>query len=488
MRSAKSLIVVLACAGLCVGATEQGPGPILNGQTEGMPGNPVAGAINAIVQSPTSPAVVFVGTVNGGVWKTSNATAASPTWIPLTDRQLPELSINSLAISPGNNSSTSGPTLFAGTGSTSNLSGLGSCGIGVARSTDGGTTWTLLARSTFTGRGINSIVPTMLNGGTVVLAATWLDRGGVYQSTDFGVTFTRISGRVTSAGPSGLPDAGVTSLITDPSNANRFYAGVPASAGGGALAGVYRSDNGGLTWTAVNTGLSGHGTSLRILLTVHNDAVNNVVYAGVIAADGTLSGVFRSTNQGGSWTSLGVPLPPIFPGMQGSSNGAIAADPSNPNVVFIAGDRQDSPFPNPNFSANVFRHTGAAWENVVCNGANGTSPHADARSMVFDARGNLLQADDGGIYRLVSPNTAATRRWVPAVGNIRPTEFHSIAYDPLSNIVFGGTQDIGAALQSLPGGFTWDELIQGDGGVVGVDADQVSHPGTSLRYTRAFQI
>jgi hypothetical protein len=79
---------------------EQGPGPILNGaNTEGMPGpNPVAGAINAILPSPSSPDIVFVGTVNGGVWKTSNATAASPIWTPLTDTQLPALSINSLAM------------------------------------------------------------------------------------------------------------------------------------------------------------------------------------------------------------------------------------------------------------------------------------------------------------------------------------------------------------------------------------------------------
>jgi hypothetical protein len=65
---------------------EQGPGPILNiNNVEGLPGNPAAGAINAIVPSPRSADIVFVGTVNGGVWKTSDATAANPTWTPLTD-------------------------------------------------------------------------------------------------------------------------------------------------------------------------------------------------------------------------------------------------------------------------------------------------------------------------------------------------------------------------------------------------------------------
>ncbi len=187
---------------------EQGPGPILNGGEEGMAGpNAVAGAINAIVADPTSAAILYIGTVSGGVWKTSNATAASPTWTPLTDQQLAELPINSLAVSPVNAN-----TLFAGTGSTTSFNRFGSLGIGVARSTDGGATWTVLAGSTFTGRAINSIVPTTLGGGNVVLAATWLDQGGVWRSTDNGVTFTRISGN----GTSGLPNAGVSKLIADP--------------------------------------------------------------------------------------------------------------------------------------------------------------------------------------------------------------------------------------------------------------------------------
>src|SRR6266436_5376759 len=223
---------------------EQGPGPIQGGQDEGLPNNPVAGAINAIV--PISADIVFVGTVNGGVWKTSNATAATPTWTPLTDTQLPALSINSLAVSPVNPN-----VLFAGTGSTSSFAFFGSPGFGVARSTDGGTTWTVLAAATFTGRRIDSVVPTTLIGGNVVLAATLFDGGGVYRSTDNGINFARISGN----GTSGLPNAGVSKLSADPGNANRFYAGVPQQFGGGAAAGVYRSDDGGVTWTAVNTGL-----------------------------------------------------------------------------------------------------------------------------------------------------------------------------------------------------------------------------------------
>jgi hypothetical protein len=487
---------------------EQGPGPILfDSNTKVPPNSPVSGAINAIATSPTDPDLIYVGTVNGGIWRTTNATDANPTWTPLTDKSLPALSINSLAISPVRSN-----TLFAGTGSTSSLALEGTPGFGVARSTNGGKSWTVLASSTFAGRRINNIVPTTLDRGNVVLAASLRDRvgtsdhSGVYRSTDMGNSFTRLSGD----GTSGLPDQGVSSLVADSGNPARFYAAVPAFvAAATGNEGVYRSDDGGVTWSAVNTGLTGLDTSLRILLAVHNNSTQgtNAIYAEIISNAGAtvngcpqpptlcghLQGMFRSDDGGESWTALGVPAPEVFPGGQGEIHGAIQADPTDPNVVFISGDRQNSPFPNANgcttFNANIFRGDAAQlpgnpWQSVVCNGANGTAPHADSRAMVFDANGNLLHADDGGIYQLLDPdNEAGLRRWVAVNGDIRAIELHSVAYDPLSNIVFGGAQDNGAAIQLASSESTWAQLVGGDGGNVAVDSDQTAHPGTTIRYT-----
>src|SRR5262249_14946284 len=154
-----------------------------------------------------------------------------------------------------------------------------------------------------------------------------------------------------------------------------------------------------------------------------------------------------------------LPSPQIFPGAQGIAHGAIVADPTNANVVFIAGDRQANPFPNTNacsnLSGNAFRGDAALLPrnpcpNPVCKGANGTAPQADARALVFDPNGNILHGSDGGLYRLATPNTPATRQWSSRMGNIRPTEIHSVAYDRLSKIVFAGTQDTGSPMQSFP--------------------------------------
>jgi hypothetical protein len=397
------------------------------------------------------------------------------------------LSINSLAISPINPR-----ILFAGTGSTSAFDNDGGPGFGLARSTDGGRTWSVLAEATFAGRRINNIVPTALESGNVVLAATLVDSppgesgfldavipaGGVFRSTDMGNTFIRLSGN----GSSGLPDQGVSGLIADPDNSKRFYAAVPGTlVGATGSEGIYRSDDGGLTWVPVNTGLTGLDSSFRILLAVHNNHLQgtNVVFAAALAnAIPSLLGVFRSDNLGATWTALGVPGD-IFPLGQAFIHGALAADPTNPNVVFIAGDAGGT------WRAEASLLPGFPWTRVDFIGVQFiTAPHSDSRRMVFDANGNLLQANDGGIYRLVDPNNRiGQRQWVSVNGNIRPTEFHSIAYDPLSGIVFGGTQDNGTPVQAAPSELTWTELLGGDGGNVAVDSDQTAHPGTSIRYS-----
>jgi hypothetical protein len=472
-------ILAGAAPGAMAQWAEQGPGPTLQGQTEGLPGNPVAGGVNAIAVDLAHPGTVYLATINGGIWKSTDANTASPNWTPLTDLKLPALSINSIAISPLNAS-----TIFAGTGSTSSDAFEGSPGFGVLRSTDGGVNWSILAGATFAGRRINSIVPLARTSGglagQVVLAATLFDGGGVYRSTNGGSSFARVSGT------SGLPDAGASSLAADPGNSTRVYAAFPASYGAGGAAGVYRSDDAGQTWTPVNTGLTGLGSSLRILLSVGR--TTGVVYAMVIDGLGVATGVFRSANAGATWTALGVPSPTINPGQQGIIHAAIEADPVNPYVVYVAGDRQDFPFPNANgcsnFSANTFRgdaSLASPWQNVVCNGAQGSSPHADSRDMAFDNQGNLLQANDGGLYRLETPD-AASRRWVSLNNNLRPTEMHSAAFDAVTKTALGGTQDTGTTMQNAPGSRFWTDFLQGDGGVVEVD-DTSAGGAYSTRYT-----
>src|SRR5262249_34890038 len=91
-----------------------------------------------------------------------------------------------------------------------------------------------------------------------------------------------------------------------------------------------------------------------------------------------------------------------------------------------------------------------------------------------------------GIYALIDVNSD-DRRWEPRVGNLRNTEFYSVAYDPVFGRILGGAQDNGSPIQKRPSEagypFTWKEDPVGGGGVVvAVDADQQAHPGSKFLY------
>ena len=494
----------------------QGPAPTFDGQDEGIvgtgsaanPTNPVSGAVEAVAAQPGDANVVYVGTTNGGIWKTTNAKATSPTWTPLTDDQI-SLSTGDIEFSPVD---ATHQTLYVGTGSFSSDARDGTPGRGLLKTTDGGTTWTNINPSgVFNGRFIKSVVPTSLSGGDVLLVGTFYDGGGVYRSTDGGASFARLSGN----GTSGLPSAGVSILVPDAFNPSVFYAGVPNS-------GVYRSDDGGATWAARNVGIANPGTSNSRVEITASPAQSGVVFAAILN-NGFPRGFYRSTNSGNTWTAMdlaGTNEPGGFegtnpegeegaeeaemngddPGGQGSIHFALLADRSNAFVVYASGDRQPDPFPNSvgarNYSGRVFRGDASQplgqskqWAAVTNNGANpsgvtaGTSPHADSRDMVYDADGNILQGNDGGIYRLVNPGgTASTRGWTSVVGNLRNTEFISTAYSSLTHTVIGGAQDTGTPYQvSTDPNAAWSDLLQGDGGVVGVD--DLSTANRSIRYT-----
>src|SRR5262249_29894553 len=103
---------------------------------------------------------------------------------------------------------------------------------------------------------------------------------------------------------SGLPDQGVSDLVADPSNPLRFYAAVPLPFGSSTPTGkegIYRSDDGGLTWTHADTGIPDLPTDGRIILAVHNSPGNNVVYAATVSSQ---PGPFSTVNTGGDYKGV----------------------------------------------------------------------------------------------------------------------------------------------------------------------------------------
>ena len=149
---------------------------------------------------------------------------------------------------------------------------------------------------------------------------------GIYKTTDGGLTWTR----VLDAGP----DAGGTELVMDPSNNKVLYAATYQRRraswgfnGGGPNSGIWKSTDAGRTWARLTKGLP-EGQLGRIGLDLWRKNPN-VVYARVEHAK--QGGVYRSDDGGASWTKMGStnPRPMYF--------GIIRVDPQNDLRVYIPG-------------------------------------------------------------------------------------------------------------------------------------------------------
>lgn len=400
---------------------EQGPGPIHVGQVEGITNRPVAGAVKSIAPHPENADVIYIGTVNGGVWKTENAMAESPTWTPLTDH-LPSLAIGSICFSPLDQTH---QTLFAGTGSFSSGARRGGPAVGIYKTTSAGFVWEMIGKD-LAGIPINILVAANIAGSIpnepVLLAATG---NGVFRSTDAGATFRNVL------------NGNVTALVADPNNALRFFAAVRNQ-------GIFSSADTGATWQAtanIDHPMTMNPTSIKLAMSRNVGALNNSHLYAAISLD-EQAAVFRSIDAGASWQSLYSPYtyegPPFlgsnvgpFPGKQSNIHFSFAADPDQLNIVYLGGDRQPGVATSSGtldisgriFLGNARRAANAIWESLMGSGAGNSSPHADSRDIKFDANGDLLEADDGGIYRLRNPTSPLVRRWQSLNGNLRIPSF-----------------------------------------------------------------
>ena len=443
-----------------------GPGPTRSGQVIIPPNNEICGAIQAIAAHPTNASILYIGSVGGGIWRTVNATAASPAWTPLTD-SLASLNIGALEFDAMDGTF---QTLVAGSARLSSFGAVGGSRIGVLRTTDGGNNWTVLGGS-FANENLLSVAAR----GSIIMAASDTQWGGgsgsgLFRSTNTGGSFTLVSGT------SGLSAGPVSDLVADPIVPARFYAAVRT-------VGIFRSDDSGATWTNVTAGITGiSATTVKIEMAVHNNGATNAVYVGIIGSGNTLASVWRSTTLGASWTQMDTPA--THNGPQGQIHFSIAADRNNANLVYIGGDRiTSSPFTGNLFRGNASLALGSQLTTIMDGNANSgsgnTTPHADSREMVMDANGNLIQGDDGGLYRRSSP-TLSTGTWSSVIGNLACFETHDVAYDSVANVGMVGTQDNGTHIQSAGNSTIWTFINGGDGGDVAID--DTSTPGQSVRY------
>jgi photosystem II stability/assembly factor-like uncharacterized protein len=382
-------------------------------------GPPRSGYVSAPAGIPGDPTTYYVGLPEGGVWKTTNG---GNTWKPIFD-EVHVASVGAVAVAP------SDPNIvYVGTGNQSGWSF--TIGKGVYKSSDGGRTWTNigLPRSQYIGgivvdpRDAKNVLVAALGPRTAgpggrgdATAAPDAERG-VYRSTDGGGSWTRV---LRADGAAGASDVYLD--YADPAIAYALLTagGDPAAA---RQAGAFRSSDGGSTWQPV----AGRGlpdgariSAMSVASGTHGRRLYALAGIGGGRGAGASRALYRSDDGGETWTPGAREL--------ASAGGKIYADPQHPDVVYLMGTAIYR-------STDAGQHVAAFW---------GAPSGADPRFLWIDptnAKRMIAGVDQGPA---ISVDGGAS--WTPYYGLVNG-QFYRVSTDyDVPYHVCGPQQDSGTA-------------------------------------------
>ena len=364
----------------------------------------MGGRIDDLAVLESNPAVFYVGTATGGLWKTMNN---GTTWETLFDDLEDVVSIGDVAINPSDAN-----TVWVGSGENNNRQS-GSWGSGVYKSIDGGKTFKHMGLAT--SKHIARIIVDPVDHDVVYVAALgslWGPGGerGIYKTTDGGLTWTRVLFV--------NDDTGGTELVMDPSNNKVIYAATYQRRratwgfnGGGPGSAMWKSSDAGRTWTKLTTGVP-TGPLGRIGMDVYR-ANPNIVYARIEHAKE--SGTYRSDDAGMTWRKMSDtnPRPMYF--------SQIRIDPKSDARIYVLG-----------VDLHISDDGGKTFYLQE-------SMHDDHHAMWIDPNNpnHIIEGTDGGLG--FSYDRAKT---FEAVYNMDIGQFYHVTYDMETPYnVYGGLQD-----------------------------------------------
>jgi photosystem II stability/assembly factor-like uncharacterized protein len=439
--------------------------------------------------------VFYAAAATGGVFKTANA---GTTWEPIFDA-MPTLSIGDLAVAESDPN-----VVWVGTGE-ANIFRASEAGLGLYKSTDAGKTWKHMGlEGTYT---IARIVIHPKNPDIVYVAATgheWTynPERGVYKTTDGGATWQKIlyvNERV-----------GANDLVMDPRAPDTLYAATwnrirrrwsdPMPGGED---GLFKTTDGGKTWTPINNGLPDTNFTGRIGIDLcrtkptviyayvdnhtpgvepkagERDSYGRPRQRGIVGAE-----VYRSDDAGGSWRKVSPPNMERFGGTYGWVFGQIRVDPNSPETIYIMG-----------LGLSKSTDGGKTYVNLYSAGL-----HGDHHGLWIDPNDSdhLINSNDGG----VNISYDGGKAWRDFHDGIPCVQFYNVAFDFSTPFwVFGSVQDQGTyrgliplqkPTQGAPAGRRrfglaqpkWETAPGGEGTIIAVDPTDPNTVYSSSYYGR----
>ncbi len=377
-----------------------------------LPGNGGGlGRINVLQFDPQNPGTMWVGTPNGGLWKSSDG---GSTWSSNTDL-LSNISIADVAIDPLNthNMYIATGDGYGYIGPTSVFWG-GTYSAGVLKSTDGGLSWnsTGLTYTQTQKQIIRRLIVNPVNPQVLLAAGS----NGIWRSADAGLTWTNVKA------------GSFFDIEVNATNPSVIY----ISSGNDIL----KSSDAGLTWTALNSGIT-NSARISIAVTLANP---QVIYA--LASGGY---VYKSSDGGATFQYIANGDAGF-----GYYQTVINVSPTDENTLYTHG-----------LNVKKSVNGGAAW-TTVSNWSSwpaGNYVHSDGHDVKFlpGSGTTVFSCNDGGLFK----STNGGNTWTDLSSGLSIAQFYRLSCSATNpNLVFCGQQDMGSMRYNAG---TWDRRIGGDG-------------------------